>query len=662
MELKQFFSWKTFILTLLCGVFAGLNSATYADTLNDIISSLFNLVQNELIINSGNITSQTIISNGESVTVLTPDLIKDTTIYDSVSVTRLIVLFSFVPYFCYLFFLHIKYNSFLEHNKKYSRHKLRYVLLLSIFVGFIFGVGYFFTSSWWMMFPAITLGLPVYLGIFCLVILFLPAVTYIGFTFTFFITLERIFKFHTYYLTNFINLWQITLSILSVATMYTLFEYILENFILNGFPYNELSHSIVDYLPFIQIAEFFGTHFITFLIILINLLISFTIIFAIYRNIIGASIFAIVALFIVSINIFYGAKVIEHRAYQTELTINNVTDNDKDWFRFGLVEPNYNQTDKWSHTQIEPIATKLLELGTLAKNVSLSNGHYLDAILYSENAFTLDITHTGATDSKYMQSSDLVNRLHDNFTGMNVITGVTRIDFNVSFVGSIVSQSQKMNIYNSLVVLNFLNEDTLYHLFENKYISAVYDKQWLVPFGEYYPFESIFGWLYSIALGGDIGSYNVGNTVYNEFNMTLSGGRKIYFAPLICIEGSHTGMLSSPRGHKVDFILIISNNSWVRTVLAKRALFRSQVLRSVEFRKPIISVTQDGISGVVSSNGNALKLDDGTGIITSKMYVNFNNENDRTINTFYAERGLVWLYLISFIAFLYVLRRIQCLL
>lgn len=53
MELKQFFSWKTFILTLLCGVFAGLNSATYADTLNDIISSLFNLVQNELIINSG---------------------------------------------------------------------------------------------------------------------------------------------------------------------------------------------------------------------------------------------------------------------------------------------------------------------------------------------------------------------------------------------------------------------------------------------------------------------------------------------------------------------------------------------------------------------------------------------------------------------------------
>ena len=144
-------------------------------------------------------------------------------------------------------------------------------------------------------------------------------------------------------------------------------------------------------------------------------------------------------------------------------------------------------------------------------------------------------------------------------------------------------------IFNSLAVFN--KEFKL----ENKY-----NKNKLVPFGEFLPFEkflSKFG-LKKITHGYKSFSSSTERNILNV--------GEISFLPLICYEIIFSGALNKNKDN-YDFILNISEDGWFGNSIGPVQHFSHSIFRSIEEGKDILRVANNGISAHISLNGKVNK-------------------------------------------------------
>ena len=144
-------------------------------------------------------------------------------------------------------------------------------------------------------------------------------------------------------------------------------------------------------------------------------------------------------------------------------------------------------------------------------------------------------------------------------------------------------------IYNSLALFNkdFILEDN-------------YNKNKLVPFGEYLPFEKLlsnFG-LKKITQG--YRSFSSSN-VRNIINVN-----SISFLPLICYEIIFSGQLNQNK-KDYDFILNISEDGWFGDSIGPIQHFSHSIFRSIEEGKDVLRVANNGITAHVSLIGKVNK-------------------------------------------------------
>ena len=310
---------------------------------------------------------------------------------------------------------------FIEIQKKNS-------LWLSFIIGWFFGIGYFFSNIYWIVYsltfedifkPLIPIALiliPSFLGLFYGIITLAASR----------LKLEKNFS-----------------SILIFSLLFAVVEFF-RGFVLGGFPWNLIVYSWTSYLDSLQILSLIGTY--SFNLISITIFLLPTVIFF-KKNLKFKLISFIFLLVILASNHFYGFQNIKNNEkLYTEF---------KD-FKIKLISPKISIERFFQPNNEEVIIEELIELS----NPNISHN---TVFIFPEGALA------GVNLDQLKSFKEMFSR---NFSEKHIII----MGINTE---KIIDNSSK--IYNSMVILdNKLN------------LISEYNKINLVPFGEFLPFEKFF--------------------------------------------------------------------------------------------------------------------------------------------------------------------------
>ena len=344
------------------------------------------------------------------------------------------------------------------------------------------------------------------------------------------------------YLLKFYNLKMNFTSILIFSLTLSIVEYI-RGTIFGGFPWNLISFSLVNFISSLQILSYIGTYSFNLLAITFYTL-PIMILFKI--KILKKFIILLSAMSILLLNFYYGFNKIEQIENSPKKII---------YPSIKLVSPKFSIERFFID---EPVEDKIKELFEISYPLNK------DLILI----FPEGITNIGEIDQLDNNFNEISNQLTDK---SKVILGITLDDGE--------------NIFNSLAIFN--KEFKLEHK---------YNKNKLVPFGEFLPFEkflSRFG-LKKITSGYKSFSSSTERKILNV--------GEISFLPLICYEIIFSGALSK-NTNNYDFILNISEDGWFGNSIGPVQHFNHSIFRSIEEGKDVLRVANNGISAHISLNG-----------------------------------------------------------
>ena len=198
------------------------------------------------------------------------------------------------------------------------------------------------------------------------------------------------------------------------------------------------------------------------------------------------------------------------------------------------------------------------KLNIIIKNIQESNA---DLLIFGENNFPYLLNNL---DLEILKESLKENQV--------LIIGATRFE------------SDKY--YNSLI--NISKSKVTY-----------FDKIILVPFGEFLPLRDSLTFLETI-----VGPNNYSN---GKEERIINLPNNISFIPVICYEIVFYWKLINKLNYKSNFIINITNDFWFGKYIGPYQHFYLTKIRAVEFNKPIIRVSNNGISAVIDNNGRVLK-------------------------------------------------------
>ena len=336
------------------------------------------------------------------------------------------------------------------------------------------------------------------------------------------------------------------ISILTFSVTFSIIEY-LRGSIFGGFPWNLISFSLVNFLSSLQILSFIGTYSLNLLVITFYTL-PIIIFFKIKRFEKFTILFS--TILILSLNVYYGYNKID----KVENTQKKII-----YPSIKLVSPKFNIERFFIN---EPVEDKINELFEISYPLDK------DLLLIFPEGMT-NIHEINQLDSNFNKIS---NQLTPN---SKIILGITLDD--------------KERIFNSLAIFNkeFKLED-------------IYNKNNLVPFGEFLPFEKFlkkFG-LKKITHGYRSFSSSTERNILKVGTMS--------FLPLICYEIIFSGKLNKNK-NEYDFILNISEDGWFGNSIGPIQHFSHSIFRSIEEGKDVLRVANNGISAHISLNGKLKK-------------------------------------------------------
>lgn len=134
---------------------------------------------------------------------------------------------------------------------------------------------------------------------------------------------------------------------------------------------------------------------------------------------------------------------------------------------------------------------------------------------------------------------------------------------------------------------------------KNLFDAQIYDKRQLVPFGEVVPFENLTRQLGSI-FNFPMSSFSPGALDQEQIHI---GKFDLKFIPALCYESIFPELMLSMHSDETNGIIMISNDSWygdTRGPIEHLAIAR---MRSMEMQKPMIRVTNSGITAYIDELG-----------------------------------------------------------
>ena len=511
--------------------------------------------------------------------------------------------FLFVPLFLPNFFVSQKTSPFSDGARGRSAGR-------SFFLGWTFGVSEALTSLWWVVPTIHHFGhLPYILSFFSLFILS----SYLGlFTGLFLFGLDIWKRNDPNHSSN-----PVILALFG-ACLWVILE-VLRSELFTGFPLNPLGDLIWGQALLIPDLSILGATGMSFAIIFISGLLS-AMILPIINKLSGKTsmdIFrkqSLPAIFfsILTLSAGFGSAGFLSKRSSAQETQH---------LKVGIIQGNIPQDQKWTSQYLKDTIRTYHQLSEQA----LSQGAKI--LLWPETAIPVVINSPPRSIA-----NDLQKALN---LPVPVVTGT---------IGLHQEPDRFRYSFSNDAALISNNGETLDH----------YTKIHLVPFGEYIPFPSIFGWLRNMTgITGDLvpgkhqklfAPFEQGDSLsLPDFYKTIRIG------PVICYEAMYPSLVHQLALKGANLLVVFTDDAWYGKTAASHQLYQQTMIRAIEEGIPLIRAANSGYSGAISGSGKLIRT---SGRFT-KEAITLTVPLD-SHETFYRKYG-EWVFRFSLITFLFLL-------
>jgi len=331
---------------------------------------------------------------------------------------------------------------------------------------------------------------------------------------------------------------------------------------LTGFPWLSLGYSQTQGL-FSPFASVFGVLGLTALLCLLATL-SF---YALARSKLSIALL---------LTVFIGAQYITSQPVLIE---------QEESVNLALVQGNITQSAKWDAKAMWPTITRYMDL---------SREHFdSDVIIWPEAAMPA----VEGWVSDYLKLMDSSASFNDSA----IITGIIGRTLKNNSERSLQSQSpspKTHDYYNAIMTLgNSEDSRNIEGIYQTNHLNRYYKHQ-LLPVGEFVPFEAILRPLAPL-FNLPMSSFSRGQWAQN--NLTARGFK---FAPAICYEIAFGDLVRANMKPDTNFLLTISNDAWFGQSIGPHQHMQIAQMRAIELGRPLIRVTNTGITAVVNTDGS----------------------------------------------------------
>lgn len=238
--------------------------------------------------------------------------------------------------------------------------------------------------------------------------------------------------------------------------------------------------------------------------------------------------------------------------------------------RVSLVQGNIDQNEKWKRGQLYPSLIKYLDLSNIKQD------RQPELIIWPESAIA----------ALELDMQEFLQPLSRNLAARNktLITGI--IDY----------QLASDSYYNSIITLGKLPAGQVYSLASKNR----YQKHQLLPIGEFVPFEDLLRPL-APYFNLPMSSFQRGALVQPNLQ-----SRQTAFVSALCYEIAFPELLRKNITEKTGMLLTLSNDAWFGDSIGPAQHLQIARMRAIEFARPLLRSTNNGITAIFDSHGNEL--------------------------------------------------------
>ena len=389
---------------------------------------------------------------------------------------------------------------------------------------------------------------------------------------------------------------------------------LLRTYVLSGLPWSLLGYSQYRQLDVIQIADHLGVYGVSFLIVLTNVALAelYLWLMPLFRGFRPSRLpweLVTTAAMLVSLS----------WAYSTSLIASEGMERVKATLQVGVVQPNIDQAIKWDQAFREETLRRYDRL-------TESFGYGVDLIVWPEAATPFIYEREPVYQ---LQLVAMANR-----ASAPLLFGSPAVRFDAD---------RKPFLLNSAYLLS-----------PDGQLLGRYDKQHLVPFGEYIPLKSSLLFFLEKMVEG-IGDFQAGpGPTILSFQLKGSDGaapaRRVKFGIVICYEVIFPDLVRQIAHSGAEFLVTITNDAWFGDSSAPAQHFSMVVFRSVENHLAFARAANTGISGFIDPFGRI--------IVASPIFMQTALQAEipvRQTKTFYSRHGDVFAYGCVLISLLFCL-------
>lgn len=381
--------------------------------------------------------------------------------------------------------------------------------------------------------------------------------------------------------------------LLLIPSLWVLTEWLRSNMF--PFAWNLIGYTFYPYSSLLQLADIGSVYLLSFLFVFFSTAITLTI-FSSYSLRCRFSMFVATMLVFVFMSL-YGS-------YKIELVNQDIDSSPA--LSVALVQGNIGQNEKWDRGTKDEVFD--IYLG-LSKELSDT----VDLVVWPESSLPFFLQDEELALQKIKQLSFEIKA--DFFIGADTYTGED--------VGRI--------FFNSLLMIN-----------SEQGVVSQYDKFHRVPFGEYMPLkEYLPDDLAHFSLNSGFSSVEAGKGV------SILEWTNINLAPLICYESIFPRHARAQAVMGADMYINVSNDAWFGEESKSQHLLMTR-LRAIENRRPLVRVSNTGITAMFDAAGNVIAMADSNQSVTLVANVPLNKSY--AINTYYGQYFIVFFLLVLLLA------------